>query len=66
VNTEDIYRLDLKVGSLELDVSLSLTLEMTHPRGREASAPGKTYLFILSISFTSQKRWAFELTRDPS
>ena len=23
---------------------------MTHPRGREASAPGKTYLFMLTIS----------------
>ena len=53
VNTENVDGFDLKVGALELIVRriqeyrAKLTLLTTHPSGREASAPGKTYLFML-------------------
>jgi hypothetical protein len=56
VHAEDVDRLDLKVGGLELDGSAEnivyeqpgrLTCLMTQPSGSEASAPGKMYLFML-------------------
>lgn len=68
VDTEDVDGLDLKVCRFELHRSGTTlgdkdkyveggvsTLLMTHPRGREASAPGKTYLFILSIQLISTR-----------
>jgi hypothetical protein len=60
VHAENVDRLDLKVGRLELARSAGdadtpfdssskqlRTCLMTQPRGRDASAPGKTYLFML-------------------
>lgn len=36
----------------------ALTCLMTHPRGSEASAPGKTYLFMLAMSVAGSGRIA--------
>ena len=55
VYTKDVYGFDLKVGRFELASTSAITTYvselptclMTQPRGSEASAPGKTYLFIL-------------------
>lgn len=79
VNAEYVHRLDLEVCGLELwrKISLSptsaprpaLTLLMTHPGGKDASAPGKTYLFMLTDCqpFLLLERVPFvSLTRDPS
>jgi hypothetical protein len=73
VDTEDIDRLDLKVGSLELDVSLSLASRVdiadlgNNPSEGEGSIRTGENVFVHTThQLHVSERKTKELTRDPS